>query len=182
MAGLQAGAALYKRLDTLHVNVDQEYLAIDAFQDAITAGPMGLARLLGGNTFEDRNTFQDIVCQSIEVVSDENAKYNIASYDPPDASVVSAALLALKVCTFQYKEGDDRLRLGMLAQDFGRETNGLGVGSKKNTGSIDYLTVINLMLFQLQRLTLRVQELEGHVKGSQPTRPGEETPTQCNKS
>lgn len=183
MTALQPGAALYRRIDTLHVNVDHDYLSIDPFQDSITAGPKGLARLLGGNTFEDRNTFQDIVCQSIEVISDANAKCDISLFQPPDkCGGVAAALLAIPVCTFRYKQGDDRLRLGMLAQDFARATKTLGAGvAPEKEGSVDYLTMINLMLYQLQRLTVRVAELEAIVLSSSEPRRAEETPP-CNNT
>jgi hypothetical protein len=165
---IQAGSGLYQKGNTFHIHVDSAYLAVDPYRDAVTAGPNGLACLRGGNQFsEGTNTFEDIVCNSIDVVSDSRTKQRIVPYDPPKAKF-NDAIMAMQVCKFRYN-GQNRERVGMVAQNFQKCIADIGCPSSTTTteggkSTIDYILVVNLLLYQVQQLTTRIGQLEDVLK------------------
>ena len=66
------------------------------------------------NTFDKLNTFADITCTSLDVVSDENKKESIVTWLPGN---LDQRLLGLNVCQFHYEGSRERQRLGLYVAE-----------------------------------------------------------------
>lgn len=156
-----AGVGLFMSKGLMHLSVDEDYLQVDPYSDAVTAGPRGLARLKTDNVFDGTNNFQDVICTSLDIVSDNRTKQNITKWGSDDPKLQDM-LDQLQVCEFSYKHDvDERRRIGLLAQD---APNFSGRTTGDDHMTIDYLGIIGLLVSQVQRLSKRVQVLEDGSK------------------
>ena len=152
-----AGGGLYETNGVFNVNVDSEYLKIDPIRDSITAGAKGLARLTPDNTFHGKNTFQDIICTSIDVVSDASKKTKIDTWKPNPCDV-SQAIRGLRPCTFSYtKHRNRRVRVGLIANEVENAIS-THVGLSTVGGTVDYIQIFNLLLLGVQNLRKELDE------------------------
>ena len=74
----------------------------------------------------------------------------------------------IKPCQYRYKNGDDKLHLGVIAQDvikyFPVETHSIVKVDSDGFYSVDYSQLVPILLKQVQELTDRVSELENKNK------------------
>ena len=150
---VQPGAGLYQHLDTnrLHVHYGDAYFSLKVNGQLTGKGQIALVNQ--PNTFDKLNTFADITCTSLDVVSDENTKNSIVTWLPGD---LDQRLLGLDVCQFYYENSRERQRLGLTAQNVAKYFPECTNQSK----TIDYVAVIVMLLRHVQDLTKRVQDLE----------------------
>ena len=152
-----SGGGLYETNSVFNVNVNSEYLKIDPIRDSITADAKRLARLTPDNTLHGKNTFQDIVCTSIDVVSDASKMTEITTWNsnPWD---VSQAICGLRLCTFPYtKDRNRRVRVGLIANEVENAIS-TQVGLSTADGTVDYIQIINLLLLGEQNLRKELDE------------------------
>lgn len=104
-------------------------------------------------TWTGTNTFQHIVCQDIDCVSDQRLKMDIIPLNN------NSRLYELACYSYRFKADQDRLHYGVLAQEVAKVYPEL----VHNVGSflaVDYQSLTILMLQELQQLRKELEKLK----------------------
>ncbi len=106
-------------------------------------------------TWTGTNTFQRLVCQDIDCVSDENLKTDIC--DILDSN--SSRLHELACYKYRFKADANRVHYGVLAQEVQKVWPELVHTVDTHFLSVDYQSILTLMLHEIQRLRRDLDKL-----------------------